>query len=214
MILTSNVMTHVAVPKCIRDRLGDASHTWFQAAECELLTWCCVLCLQYGQRKTSGNDAAPPLPLPSLASWLSAVQLAKQNSADLPLLPLPWLIGARIDLTIYLFLFLLVQNRKDWIRQWKRKHSSIYSFWRKTENTDSASEKRKNQGWHEKFPNARESNSLPVYVAFLYFIYLFIFPFLGLRQDRQWRWQWPFHSAFLHKPWRNKQSENSCFREQ
>lgn len=60
MILTSNAMTHVAGPKCIRDRLGDASHTRFQAAECELLTWCCVLCLQYGQRKTSGNDAAPP----------------------------------------------------------------------------------------------------------------------------------------------------------
>lgn len=116
----------------------------------------------------------PPPPSLSLASWLSAVQLAKQNSADLPLLP--WLIGAWIDLTIYLFLFLLVQNRKDWIRQWKCKNSSIYSFWRKTENTDSANEKRKNEGWHEKISKGKGIQLLTS-VRGLFVFYLFIYFF-------------------------------------
>lgn len=45
-------------------------------------------------------------------------------------------------------------------------------------------------------------------------VYLFIYSFLGLCQNTPRRWQWPFHSAFLRKPWRNEQSENSCCGEQ
>lgn len=88
----------------------------------------------------------------------------------------------------FIGLFLPVENWKDWISQWK------YG----------------NEMWHFQ----REMNPTPYQRTWPFVTYLIIYPFLGLCQNTAWRWQWPFHSAFLHKPWRNEQSENSCCREQ